>query len=738
MKTTLTTASVITPDALQRLVDDQGICHLIFDTPGSVANIFTRETMAQLESHLRWVAQQQDLKGLLLRSAKPKIFIAGADLNTMLASSPESLGELITTGQRVFSLLANLSLPKAAAIHGACLGGGFELALACDYRIASDDPATRIGLPETQLGLVPAWGGCTRLPRLIGVRGACQVILKGTAFTAFMAQKHGLIDAVVPAHCLLQRAIQWLLHPVSANRHGTMDRFVAPVIRSLTRGHLQRSTHGNYPALPAALDLISKAPWRSVEASLAAERKTFETLMALPGSRNLIRLFFARERAKKLRVPGVARKIQHVAILGAGVMGCGIAYWLSSRGLSVQLTDINAAALAKAEARLRQSCTEAVSRHLRTRTEAQAVMDRIVLATNEVSFKKVDLIIEAAVEDPAIKRALFTSLRPHLSPTALIATNTSAIPLGGLWDSTQAVEGDVRRPAPRQADSPVPDSGLVTSPSTERALKPIAGIANFLGLHFFNPVHAMPLVEIVRPPHTSDDAVATAVEFVKAIGKLPIVVKDSPGFLVNRVLMPCLLEAARMVENGASIASVDSGMLTFGMPMGPLRLLDEVGLDVALHVVKTLAAAFPHTANVPAWIEQRVQSGALGRKSGHGYYLYSEGKEPVPADHAKIRPRDITEAQRRLPLLLTNEAARCLDEGIAATAEDIDLGMVLGTGYAPFRGGPLRHADALGLETTLRSLQALEAESGSLYTPAHGLVTRALNHLTYYPEDPTK
>jgi 3-hydroxyacyl-CoA dehydrogenase/enoyl-CoA hydratase/3-hydroxybutyryl-CoA epimerase len=697
MKTSLTSAPTTTPDALQRLVDDQGICHLIFDTPGSAANIFTRETMAQLEAHLLWVAQSRDLNGLLLRSAKPKIFIAGADLNTMLDSPAESLGELISTGQRVFTLLASLPLPKIAAIHGACLGGGFELALACDYRIASDDPATRIGLPETQLGLVPAWGGCTRLPRLIGVRGACHVILKGTPFTAFMAHKHGLIDAVVPAHCLLQRAIQWLLHPVNPDRHGTMDRFVAPVIRSLTRGHLQRSTHGNYPALPAALELISKAPWRSVEESMAAERKTFETLMALPGSRNLIRLFFARERAKKLRVPGVARKVEHVAVVGAGVMGCGIAYWLSTRGLSVQLTDINAAALAKAEARLRKSCTEAVTRHLLTRTEAQAVMDRIVLATNDVSFKTADLIIEAAVEDPAIKRTLFASLRPKLKSQAIIASNTSAIPLGGLLDNP-----------------------------------------NFLGLHFFNPVHAMPLVEIVRPAHASDDAVATAVEFVKAIGKLPLVVQDSPGFLVNRVLMPCLLEAARMVHDGAGIASVDQAMLSFGMPMGPLRLLDEVGLDVALHVVKTLAAAFPNTASVPAWIEERVQSGALGRKSGHGYYLYADGKEPVPADHAKIRPRDIIDAQRRLPLLLTNEAARCLDEGVAATAEDVDLGMVLGTGYAPFRGGPLRHADALGLEVTVRSLQALEAEFGLLYTPARGLVARATNHLTYYPEDHTK
>lgn len=695
-----TQTSPLTPptrpqEAVQRLVDDHGVCHLIFDTPGSAANIFTRESMAELERHIQWIAAANDVKGVLLRSAKPRIFIAGADLHTMLRCPPAEIGDLIATGQRVFSALEELPMPKVAAIHGACLGGGFELTLACNYRIASDDPATRIGLPETQLGLIPAWGGSTRLPKLIGVRGACHVILKGTGFTAFMARKHGLIDEVVPAHCLLKHAMEWLLHPSPTAHHSTMDRFVAPVIRGITRGHLQRSTHGNYPALPAALDLISRAPWRSLEESLAAERRAFESLIREPGSRNLIRLFFARERAKKRSVPGVATKITKVAIIGAGVMGCGIAYWLSTRGLSVVLTDINAAALAAAGQRLRQACSEGVRRHLLTKTEAQSVMDRIVLALNDVPLPRVELVIEAAVENPDIKRKLFASVASRIKPGTLIASNTSAIPLADLLPS-----------------------------------------AKFVGLHFFNPVHAMPLVEIVRPAKASDDAIATAVQFVQDIGKLPIVVKDSAGFLVNRVLMPCLLEAARMVHAGAGTASVDQAMLSFGMPMGPLRLLDEVGLDVALHVVKTLATALPTMADIPHWLEERVASGALGRKTGHGYYDYPKDKEPVPTDHLKIRPRDVAEAQRRLPLLLTNEAAHCLDEGIAESAADIDLGMVLGTGYAPFRGGPLRHADAVGLETVVGELRRLATEFGPLYSPALGLTERANNHLTYHPEEP--
>ena len=682
-------------EAIQRLVDDHGICHLIFDTPGSAANIFTRETMSELDRHIQWIATSSDIKGVLIRSAKPRIFIAGANLHTMLQCPPAEIGDLIATGQRVFLALEKLPVPKIAAIHGACLGGGFELTLACNYRIASDDPATRIGLPETQLGLIPAWGGSTRLPKLIGVRGACHVILKGTAFTASMARKHGLIDEIVPFHCLLKHAVEWLMHPEPTAHHSTMDRFVAPVIRGITRGHLQRSTHGNYPALPAALDLISRAPWRSMEDSLTAERRAFESLIREPGSRNLIRLFFARERAKKRRVPGVASRIQNVAIIGAGIMGCGIAYWLATRGRSVMLTDINTSALAAAEQRLRTACGDAVHRHLLTKTEAQAVMDRIVLALNDTSLRRADLVIEAAIENPDIKRKLFADVAKQIKPGTLIASNTSAIPL----------------------------AGLLENPS-------------FIGLHFFNPVHAMPLVEIIRPANASDDAVATAVQFVQDIGKLPIVVKDSPGFLINRVLMPCLLEAAGMVDAGASIVSVDQAMLSFGMPMGPLRLLDEVGLDVALHVVKTLATAFPNMASIPPSLEERVRLGALGRKSGRGYYDYPKDKGPVPTDHLKIQPRDVAEAQRRLPLLLTNEAAHCLDEGIAESAADIDLGMVLGTGYAPFRGGPLRHADAVGLETIVAELRRLEIEFGPLYSPAGGLVERVNHHQTYHSEEP--
>lgn len=689
----LLTSTTAVPPAIERLVDDAGICHLIFNSPGSSVNVFTAESMRLLDEHLSWIEETPNLCGLVLRSAKSKNFVAGADLAAMLKTEPDEIRTLISRGQQVFNRLENLPLPKVAAIHGACLGGGFEVALACDYRIASDDPSTRIGLPETQLGLIPAWGGSTRLPRLIGVRAACDVILKGNQLPAKFALKRGLIDAVVPPHALITQAVKWLLHSAAPVRRNHWDHLASPIIRSLISRTLQRTTHNNYPAMRAALDVVTRAPWRSLLHSLQAECDAVTALFAQPEVHQLIRLFFARERARKLSWPGNPAKIAKVAIIGAGVMGCGIAYWLSTRGLAVLLLDVNVTALAVAEKRLRASCQDAMRRHLLTQSEGQAVMDRIVLALNDVPLDKCDLIIEAAVEEPAVKRKLFSDILLRSNPKALLTTNTSALPLSGMLDQP-----------------------------------------NFVGLHFFNPVHAMPLVEIVRPAHASDDAVATAVNFVQAIGKLPLIVMDSPGFLVNRVLMPYLLEAAHMVHSGASVASIDEAMLAFGMPMGPLRLLDEVGLDVAMHVAHTLFKNFPTLAADCGWLEERVKSGALGRKSGHGFYRYSGDRALLVKDARQLNPADIAAATQRLPLLLTNEAAHCLDEGIAESAAHVDLGMVLGTGYAPFRGGPLRYADAVGLEVVLRTLRTLAAEFGERYSPASGLIQRVTDLQNYYPE----
>lgn len=695
--------------AIRREIDTQGLCHLIFDTPGTSANVFNVSTLHELEAHVKWLAESgrmAGVRGVLLRSAKPSIFIAGADLYTLANATPDELLTVLELGQNVFNAFARLPFPKIAAIHGACLGGGYELALTCDMRIASGHPTTKIGLPETQLGLVPAWGGSTRLPRLIGVPRALHVILKGAMLSAREAKRLGLIDHVVVTGCVVEGAARRLLALAEAGKTTPPGRrpgfglpgprhWVAPVAEGLTRHRLNRQTRGHYPALEAAAQLVARAPWRSEAASLAAERNAMLTLFRRPETRRLLSLFFAKEKARKLSVPGLAAleethapKDQHIAVMGAGVMGTGLAHWLALRGKTVLLLDIDHTALAHASGRLDKLFAESLSRRAVTPTEAQAARDRITLALSSTPLDRVDAVLEAAVEDPALKRQLFADVIARSRPDTLLATNTSAIPLHTLADDPRLV-----------------------------------------GLHFFNPVAAMPLVEIVRPKAASETAVARAVRLVKDIGKTPLLVKDRPGFLINRILLPYLLEAARLVECGVAVRVIDDALLHFGMPMGPLRLLDEIGLDVASHVAETMAAAFPEVAAPPALVTKWVAEGRLGKKSGLGFYRHIKGKA-IPQGHSGGDPREVAE---RLSLLLVNEAARCLEEGIVATAEELDLGMVLGTGFAPFRGGPLHYADDAGLTWVVERLRHWRGAAGPLYTPAPQLERLAAENGSFFP-----
>jgi 3-hydroxyacyl-CoA dehydrogenase/enoyl-CoA hydratase/3-hydroxybutyryl-CoA epimerase len=678
---------------ISRQVDADGICHLVFDAPGSTANVFHRDALLELQEHVAWLERAGNIRGVILRSAKPRIFIAGADLKGLLNATAIEIDEMVGLGQRVFTGLSRLPMTKVAAIHGACLGGGFELALACDRRIASDDAATKIGLPETQLGLVPAWGGCTRLPRLIGVKRAATVILKGTQFFAAAARKHGLVDEVVPAHCLVKHARELIMRGPPRRRPSRhFEAWAAPVVWMLARRRLSRETRGNYPALFKALRLVCLSAFRSTARSLADERRTFQKLVHHADTRNLIRLFFAREKARKTHTGEPAREIKHVAVVGAGVMGSGITCWLATRGHPVLLLDIDHAALARARQRIESSLAESRQRGLIDSARVRHALDRVTLALNDVPLRRADLVIEAAVEDAEIKRQLFADLERRARTDALIATNTSAIPVGSLSDDPRVV-----------------------------------------GLHFFNPVHAMPLVEIVRPRHASGESIATAVRFVQEIGKIPLVVADSPGFLVNRVLMPYLLDAARLVQDGVGARLIDDAMRDFGMPMGPLRVLDEVGLDVALHVARTLEAAFPRQAAVPSYLDEWVKSGRLGRKSGRGFHAYNGRREHPAVAGSDLG--DVEEVSRRLSLLLTNEAARCLDDGVVKSASEVDFGIVLGTGYAPFRGGPLRHADACGPGLVFGQLHHLENDHGSLFTPASSIQTLAENGGTFFAKE---
>lgn len=631
---------------------------LVFDREGSSANIFDSATLKELSGLLDELAAQPEVTGLLIRSAKPDIFIAGADLKELSTARGEKLDELIATGQALFNRIADLPFPTVAAIHGACVGGGFELALACDWRVASDSSKTKIGLPETQLGILPAWGGTTRLPDLLGLPEALPIILSGKLHSAFLAKRKGLVDEIVPKEHLKSHALGFLKKGKRHHTHNpiTHNQAVAALTRVQAQKELQKKTHGHYPGPEAALEVAVASIGRTRAQSQQAEKEAIARLASLPQTAQLIRLYFLQERARKHRhTEAEPREINQAAVIGAGVMGSGIAYWLSTRKLDTVLQDISPDALANGMKSISRLYADAVKHHVFSKTEAARGTDRIHPAAGAIPLHRCDLIIEAAVEDLAIKKKIFADLSSRCRTDTVLATNTSALPIGELAAS-------------------------ITNPE------------RFVGLHFFNPVHRMQLVEVVRTDSTSDETLATAVAFVRRIGKLPIVVNDSPGFLVNRILMPYLVKAAAMFEDGGDPEMIDKAMLDFGMPMGPLRLLDEVGLDVAMHVARTLAAAFPERMSLPTVVEKLLEADHTGRKGGSGFYVYDDASPAVNAEAIGFQtgtedtPDD---AQEILSGLMTKEAKLCLEEGVAETADDIDLAMILGTGYPPFRGGPL-------------------------------------------------
>jgi 3-hydroxyacyl-CoA dehydrogenase / enoyl-CoA hydratase / 3-hydroxybutyryl-CoA epimerase len=636
---------------------------ITFDRDASSANILDNETLNELLEALIEIEENTAIEALLIRSEKPHIFIAGADIKSLASSTPGELAALIDLGHEVFKKLDNLKIPTVAVIHGACLGGGYELALACDWRIASDADCTKIGLPETQLGILPAWGGSTRLPRLIGLHKALPLILSGKVMSAKTAKLKGLIDAVAPKEHLMHVANELLNKGKKrGGSHSILHNTAAAhLIETHARKDIMKRTRGHYPALLKAMEVVCQSVHHDPEFGFRKERDAVIELASQPETARLIDLFFMREKAKKLKIEGVeAAKIKHPVVIGSGIMGSGIAYWLSSHGYPVMLQDINDDALAKGIASIERNYAKEVTRHIMSKADARNNFDRIHATTERIPLYNRDIIIEAAVENMAVKKQIFTDLVSRCSEDCILATNTSALPIHEIAD-------------------------VVTNPG------------RIIGLHFFNPVHSMPLVEIVCAPTTSDQTLATALSFVQGIGKLPVIVKDSPGFLVNRILVPYLLEACRIFATGIDPVSIDEAMLDFGMPMGPLRLLDEVGLDIAKHVAETLVNAFPDRMSLPPLMDEMIEAGYLGRKVGKGFYTYKgDTQEPNPAVLQLRNGRDLSDEsiEEQLAYLMSEEAALCLDEEIAGSPDDIDFAMVMGTGYAPFRGGPLHHADA--------------------------------------------
>jgi 3-hydroxyacyl-CoA dehydrogenase/enoyl-CoA hydratase/3-hydroxybutyryl-CoA epimerase len=682
---------------------EDGFATVTFDRAGSSANILDSATLHALEGILDTLGEDPSLRGVVFVSAKPTVFIAGADLKELAAARNRE--ELIELGQRTFSRVAALRAVTVAAIHGACVGGGLELSLACDYRIASRDRSTRIGLPEVNLGLLPGWGGSTRLPRLIGLPRALQVILRGDLMPAAKAKKLGIVDALAPRERLLDLARKFSgkgkRTPQSLRNFA--QSLASPGIAALARRSVRQKTRGHYPAPLAAVDVVTKTLRRSIPQSLAAERDAILDLAGTEISRNLIRAFFLQDRAKRRAAPQAAT-VRKAAVIGAGVMGAGIAQWLAARGLDVLLRDVSAEQVAGGLHRAEALFSEAKRRGLMSAAEARAGLDRLAPAEAPVPMRSVDLVIEAAVERLDVKRKIFADLESRTRSDAVLATNTSALPLAEIGSALQHPQ-------------------------------------RLVGLHFFNPVHRMPLVEVVRSDMASDAAVDTAVAFVQRIGKLPVVVRDRPGFLVNRILLPYLLEAACLFEEGARIESLDASMLDFGLPMGPMRLLDEIGLDVGADVAETLCAAFPERLRLPGYFARMQEAGIKGRKSGRGFYEYRKGhsagvnravlKFQQSQARAALTPAEL---QQRMVLLMINEAARCLEERVVETPADVDFAMIMGTGFAPFRGGPLRYADSLGIEKIVGALRLLADSGERCFAPCERLLEMNAQHRRFYDD----
>ena len=679
---------------IRRETDGDGICVLTFDRPESGANIFDAPTMQNLSEHLDAIEKDGSIRGVIVTSAKKSIFIAGADLKTLLKQA--QTGEMrafISEGQKVFNRLVALKVPTVAAIHGACAGGGYEVTLACDYRVASNDPATKIGLPETTLGLVPAWGGATRLPRLVGAGAAAEVILKGKLYGAAEALKLGLVDEVTGREQLLDAARKKL-------GEGKRTPATPP---AGSREVAPPSPSGN--AAPGrAYEIITRSGESSIEESLAREVDAISELGATDATQNLIRNFFLADKYRKGSSKGPAEKIAHATVIGAGVMGSGIAQWLSSRGVSVILRDVDAAAIDRGLANIEKTYADAVKRGLLSADKAQEGRARIVCSQVAGSMRDVQIVIEAASEKLEIKKKIFVELAGATAPKAILATNTSALPIDELATTTGAPE-------------------------------------RVVGLHFFNPVSRMKLIEVVVGQQTSDETRDRALAFARQIGKLPVLVQDSPGFLVNRVLFPYLLEAAEMFQNGISAEEIDRALAQWGMPMGPLRLIDEIGVDITIDIADTLEKAFGARNHAAEILRKMREAKMLGRKSGGGFYKY-EGKTQTPNEAlqewrspsnppaaAGSAPKDIT---NRLTFLMVNEAARCLEEKVVAAPEDADYGMILGTGFPTFRGGPLRHAENYGIKKLVAEMDELLVRAGEKFAPCDLLRQHAQNGTKFY------
>lgn len=699
---------------------DSAVAQLVFDQPNSRANTLGQGTLAELERHAADLARRTDLHGLVLRSGKPGMFIAGADLRELGSTllNPETARAMTKLGHELMARLESLPFPTVAAIEGSCMGGGLELALGLDFRLASNHPKTEIGLPEVKLGLIPGWGGTQRLSRVIGPALAAELICAGETVSASRARELGIVWDVVPSERLLDEAKRLLFWAWESGAwRDERKKKQQPVglsedqqsfIFAVARGQVLAKTKGQLPAPLAALDAIAKGCNLPLEDGLKAETAAFLPLVGSPISRNLIAVFFMTQRLQK--DPGVAdpsirpREVRRVGVIGAGIMGAGIAGAHIRKGVPVLLTDSNPPALEKGVAANINVMQTRIDIGRMTAAEMTAALGRLSTTALLAAMADRDVVIEAIIENEAAKVQIYKDLQPVLSADAILASNTSTI-------------------------------------SITRMAKAVTRPENFAGMHFFNPVDRMQLVEVIRGEKTSDRTVVTLVALAKRIGKTPIVVRDCPGFLVNRILFPYLNESLVLLEEGASPRAIDKAATAFGMPMGPITLNDVVGLDTSLYAGNVVNTAFADRAKTTRLLDELVKAGRLGQKSGAGFYSYAKGSRGVddPAfetilARCRTAKRDIGQEEiiDRLFLPMLTEASRVLTENIVREPADVDMGLILGIGFPAFHGGILRWADTLGMPKVLDKLKKYE-NLGPRFHPTEQMPKLAAENKRFYP-----
>jgi 3-hydroxyacyl-CoA dehydrogenase/enoyl-CoA hydratase/3-hydroxybutyryl-CoA epimerase len=695
-----------------------GVYNLIFDTPGEKVNKLTTEAFIELDKTIDAIWKLDDIKLLFFKSAKEGYFIVGADINEIAnITDKDDAAKICERGLAIIKKIEDLPFPTVAVLDGVCMGGGLELALAFDYRISTDDKSTQIALPEVKLGIFPGLGGTQRLPRLIGLQRSLPLILTGKSVNGLKALKLNIVDACYHRE-YLDSGLKKFTDTVLKNpdkilrkrkRRGAMNFFLektaigrSAVYRSAKKT-LYKSTNGNYPAPVNALEVIKKGYRKSLDRGLKIETKHFAEVVIGDVSKYLIRLFFISESLKKY--DGVdtdttfnKKKVDKVGVLGAGIMGAGISWILSKNSTEILLKDINYDALTKGLS----TCKNYYKYYLKSRKMKPAQVDmkmmNITGQTNYNGFKSTDMVIEAVFEDMEVKKQTLTETENSVSANTIIASNTSSLSITEMGTSLE----DPKK---------------------------------FIGMHFFNPVNRMPLVEIIPGTETSDETIIHTVNLAKKMGKVPVVVKDSPGFLVNRILLPYMNEAAYLMSEGVKPERIDRIIKAFGMPMGPLELFDEVGIDVAYKVSKIFDKELGERMKSADILNNIYNDAGLrGKKSGKGVYLYTKkGKKPNPVidqivkDSGASKAKNITdrEIEERIIYRMINESAYCLQEHIITNPEYLDMAMIIGTGFPPFRGGVLKYADTIGLSNILNSLNSYKEKYGIRFTPCQLLKEHA-------------